>query len=47
LDQANNSRHASAEAVMLVADAVDATLKIKGYKEGAYMNKLRKLQKTI
>ncbi|MBI4608491.1 MAG: DUF4145 domain-containing protein [Candidatus Rokubacteria bacterium] len=42
LQQALNSLHAAAGAVMLAASAVDAMLKAKGYKEGSLYNRIDK-----
>ncbi len=42
LNQALNSRHAPAGAVMLAASAVDAMLKAKGYKEGSLDSRIKK-----
>lgn len=42
LEQALNSLHAPAGAVMLTASAVDAMLKAQGYKEGSLYNRIDK-----
>jgi hypothetical protein len=42
LDQALNSLHAPAGAVMLAASSVDAMLKAKGYKEGSLYTRINK-----
>lgn len=42
LEQAANSLHAPAGAVMLSASAVDAMLKAKGYKEGSLYSRINK-----
>ena len=42
LDQALNSLHAPAGAVMLAASSVDAMLKAKGYKEGSLYGRINK-----
>jgi hypothetical protein len=45
LEQAVNSMHAPAGAVMLAASSVDAMLKAKGYKEGSLYSRIDKAAK--
>jgi Domain of unknown function (DUF4145) len=42
LQQANESLHAPAGAVMLAASAVDSMLKLKGYKDGSLYSRIEK-----